>query len=63
MYHLYHWQRICRWGEWDGDPRATALRRASEADATWHHRAMGAACRVLRNEAAVAAWFGTAERL
>jgi hypothetical protein len=57
MHHLYHWQRICRWGEWDGDPAAVALRRASEAGARTHLRAMRAAYRVLRVSPPVAAWF------
>lgn len=58
MHHLYHWQRICRWGAWEGDPNAVALRRASEADAGVHRRAMDAACRALWHSAPVAAWFG-----
>jgi hypothetical protein len=58
MQHLYHWIRICRWGEWDGDPDAADLRRASEADAAWHQQKMREACLVLRRTAPVAAWFG-----
>jgi hypothetical protein len=60
MHRLYHWIRVCRWGAWDGDPAATDLRRASEADAGWHRRAMAEACRVVRDLPAVAAWFGSA---
>jgi hypothetical protein len=60
MHHLYHWQRICRWGEWDGDPSARPLRRAAEAAAGAHRRAMRAAYRVVRASAPVAGWFGAA---
>jgi hypothetical protein len=56
--HFYHWIRICRWGEWDGNPNQTEHLRASIEDADHYRTKMTEACEVLGRYIDVKRWFG-----
>lgn len=47
MNHFYHWIRICRWGEWNGDPEETVHRDTAARDAGHYLTRMKAACHVI----------------
>jgi Phosphotransferase enzyme family len=47
MNQFYHWIRICRWGQWDGDLAKRQLAEDSLADADWFELKMQRACEVI----------------
>jgi phosphotransferase family enzyme len=58
MNHLYHWIRVCRWGEWDGDPQQADLLQASTVDADHYLTRMKAVIHVMGEHVDLARWFG-----
>jgi hypothetical protein len=48
MNHTYHWIRICRWGQWDGDVSRKDLCEASLADANWFEEKMTRAAELIK---------------
>ena len=57
MNHFYHLIRVCRWGNWDGDPAQQEHARESALDAGWHMERMREACVVMQGMLVLDNWF------